>query len=105
MTYLGAINNVLKMCGETIVISSVLYSEGPWFKSLLEQLSLSVMLLIIFSSPHVNVIYVPLPLVNSLKAGVTRPVSLIAFLMLCFRMLKCCTRHLMPLYYMWLRVN
>jgi len=58
MTYLGAIKNVLKMCGVTNIIRSVLYSEGPWFKSLLEQLSLSIMLLIIFFNPHVNAIYV-----------------------------------------------
>jgi hypothetical protein len=59
MTYLGAIKNVLKMCGVTDIISSVLYSEGPWFKSLLEQLSLSMMVFIIFFIPHVNVVYVP----------------------------------------------
>jgi hypothetical protein len=47
------------MCGKKNVIRSVLYSEGPWFKSSLEQLSLSMILLIIFFNPHVNGIYVP----------------------------------------------
>jgi len=59
MTHLGTIKDVLKMCGVTNIIRSVLYSEGPWFKSLLEQLSLSMIPLIIFFNPHVNVIYVP----------------------------------------------